>query len=50
MELIEDKFDEQGRIFTDGAGKISGSALREVRRERFCREIDSVCFFVLVRR
>jgi hypothetical protein len=30
MELIEDKLDSQGRIFTDGVGKISPRALKEV--------------------
>jgi hypothetical protein len=30
MERIEDKFDVQNRQFTDGIGKISPMALREV--------------------
>ena len=30
MERIDDKLDRQGRIFTDGAGKISRKALKEV--------------------
>jgi hypothetical protein len=30
MELIEDKMDVQGRVFTDGVGKISPMALKQV--------------------
>jgi hypothetical protein len=30
MELINDKMDDQGRIFTDGTGKISPDALTQV--------------------
>jgi hypothetical protein len=30
MEPIEDKLDDHGRIFTDGVGKISPMALKEV--------------------
>ncbi|CAF4375075.1 unnamed protein product, partial [Rotaria sordida] len=29
IERIDDKFDDHGRIFTDGAGKISPMALAE---------------------
>ncbi len=30
MERIEDKMDDQGRVFTDGVGKISPMALKQV--------------------
>jgi hypothetical protein len=30
MERIDDMLDDQGRVFTDGAGKISREALRQV--------------------
>lgn len=33
MECIDDKKDDQGRTFTDGAGKISPKALKQVRKE-----------------
>lgn len=32
MELINDTKDDQGRIFTDGAGKISPDALAQVSK------------------
>ena len=30
MERIDDKLDDQGRIFTDGVGKISPMALKKL--------------------
>jgi hypothetical protein len=30
MERIEDKMDDQSRVFTDGVGKISPMALKQV--------------------
>ena len=33
MELINDKKDDQGRIFTDGASKISPDALAQVSKQ-----------------
>jgi len=33
MECIDDKKDDQGRIFTDGCGKILPKALKQVSEE-----------------